>query len=81
MQSVITPKPSGQVALEGVVRDLRVIRQRSFSTNPRSRTGIVAGQLLLLLRELQGGKRPSRRSLRGFVRFVARDIERRGLAA
>ncbi|MGA8872465.1 MAG: hypothetical protein WB460_15060 [Candidatus Acidiferrales bacterium] len=59
--------------LDQLVQDIRVIRQRSFSKNPKSRTGVVAGQVLLLLIEAQKGKRLPRRSLHGFFRFISRD--------
>jgi hypothetical protein len=64
-----------QYSVDQLVEDVRFIRERSFAKNPRSRTGVVAGQFLILLRQLQKGERPHRRSLRGFFRFISRDPE------
>ncbi len=64
-----------QYSVAQLVEDVRFIRQRSFAKNPRSRTGVVAGQFLLLLLQIQKGERPHRKSLRGFFRFISRDSE------
>lgn len=70
-----TPIVETQHSLDQLVEDVRSIRRRSFYTNPRSRTGIVAGQFLLLLLQIQRGDRLRRRSLRGFFRLISRDTE------
>ena len=74
METIVQRSPQSQY-LDDLVRDIRTIRQRSFSKNPRSRTGVVAGQFLLLLLQIQKGERPHRKSLRGFFRFISRDPE------
>ena len=70
-----TPAVEKQHSLDQLVEDVRAIRRRSFSKNPRSRTGVVAGQFLLLLLEIQKGEHLHRRSLRGFFHFVSRDSD------
>lgn len=57
MQSVLEANPHSQDVLNGLVEDVRTIRQRSFSKNPRSKTGIAAGQFLILLLQIQKGER------------------------
>ena len=75
MQSVSQNTQSSQYILDELVQDIRSIRQRSFSKNPRSRTGVVAGQVLLLLLQVQNGQHLNRKSLKRFFHFVGRDAE------
>lgn len=73
--NVALESPARQDVLDQLVQDIRSIRQQSFSKNPRSQTGVVAGQFLILLLQIQKGRCPRRRSLRGFFRFVSRDVD------
>jgi hypothetical protein len=59
--------------LELLIADLRGIRDGMMATDQRRRTGILAGQLALLAREYQKGRRPSRKTLKRFFHFVARE--------
>lgn len=59
-----------QATLKTLIRDLRVVRGEMVFTERQHRSGVLAGQLLLLALEYQHGHRPSRRRLRGFLRFV-----------
>jgi hypothetical protein len=59
--------------LESLIADLRVLRDGMIGTDRRRRAAILVGQLALLAREYQSGRRPSRRTLKRFFYFVARE--------
>lgn len=59
--------------MESLVADLRGLRDARIATDRRCRSAILAGQLLLLVREYQRGRRPSRKTLKRFFHFVARE--------
>ncbi len=59
--------------LESLIADLRGLRDGMIATDRRHRTAILAGQLALLAREYQKGRRPSRKTLKHFFHFVARE--------
>jgi hypothetical protein len=71
----VTPEAaSSQVSpLDLLVRDLGEIRRKMFAAERRRKSGVLAGQLLILARSYQQGKRPSRRTLKRFFYFVARE--------
>jgi hypothetical protein len=56
-----------------LIADLRTLRDGMIATDWRRRTAILAGQLALLAREYQRGRRPSRKMLKRFFHFVARE--------
>jgi hypothetical protein len=64
-----------QYSLHQLVKNVRQVRERALRKHPRSKTGIAAGQFLILLLQVQKGARLPRKSLRGFFRFIARDPE------
>jgi len=64
-------KPGRAQVLKSVLADLRVIRDGAFLRDRRSSVGVCAGQLLILLLQLDSGVAPRRDSLFNFVRFVA----------
>jgi hypothetical protein len=59
--------------MESLVADLHGLRDAMIVTDRRRRSAILTGQLLLLVREYQRGRRPSRKSLKRFFQFVARE--------
>lgn len=59
--------------LESLIADLRGLRDGMIATDRRHRAAILAGQLALLVREYQKGRRPSRKTLKHFFDFVARE--------
>ncbi len=59
--------------LEVLISDLGEVRRKLLTAERRRKSGVLAGQLLILARSYQEGKRPSRRSLRRFFHFVARE--------
>jgi hypothetical protein len=59
--------------LDALVNDLSEIRRKMFAAERRRKSGVLAGQLLILARSYQEGKRPSRRTLKRFFYFVARE--------
>ena len=59
--------------LDILIDDLRDIRTKMLSTEKRRRSGVLAGQLLILARSYQSGKRPNRRTLKRFFWFVSRE--------
>jgi hypothetical protein len=69
----VAPAPSiSQVSpLEILIGDLRDIRAKMLATEKRRRSGVLAGQLLILARSYQVGRRPSRRTLKRFFWFVS----------
>lgn len=69
-QTKSNPVPS---ALESLIADLCGLRDGMIATDRRRRSGILAGQLALLAREYQRGRRPSRKTLKRFFHFVARE--------
>lgn len=60
--------------LESLIADLRDLRDGLIARDRRQRAAILAGQLALLAAEYQRGRRPSRKNLRLFFRFVAGDV-------
>lgn len=62
--------PTRQSPIRSLIRDLRILRGEMLTSERLHRSGILAGQLLILASEYQRGRRPSRRKLRGFLRFV-----------
>ena len=73
MDNVSQNDPNSQYSLDQLVEDVRQVRERAFRNHPRSKTGIAAGQFLILLLQVQKGKYLPRKSLRGFFRFIGRD--------
>lgn len=69
-------EPTESPILDELIEDVRSVRNRAFSNNPRSRAGVAAGQFMLLLLQLRSGLRPSRKSLRNFFFFVGGGIRR-----
>jgi len=67
--------PNRQAPLESLIRGLRVLRGEMLSSERLCHSGILAGQLLILVSEYQRGSRPSRRKLRGFLRLVCDERE------
>lgn len=67
--------PTRQVPLRSFIQDLRVLRGEMLTSERLHRSGILAGQLLILASEYQRGRRPSRRKLRGFLRLVCDEKE------
>lgn len=59
--------------LESLIADLRGLRDALFVRDRGQRAAILAGQLALLAREYQRGRRPSHKNLKRFFRFVARE--------
>jgi len=59
--------------LESLIADLRGLRDGMIGRDKRHRAAILAGQLALLAREYQRGRRPSRKTLKRFFHFVARE--------
>jgi hypothetical protein len=64
---------SSLAPLESLIADLRDLRDGMIATDRRRRAAILAGQLALLAREYQKGRRPSRKTLKHFFHFVARE--------
>ena len=71
----LTPAASNsqEVPLEILIDDLRAIRAKMLPTEKRRKSGVLAGQLLILAQSYQSGKRPSRRTLKRFFWFVAKE--------
>jgi hypothetical protein len=61
-------------ALDLLITDLRDIRAKMLATEKRRRSGILAGQVLILARSYQAGRRPSHRSLKRFLWFLSREL-------
>lgn len=59
--------------LNSLIHDLRQFRDHSIGKEKRRRSAVLAGQLLILAREYQNGRRPNRRTLKRFFYFVARE--------
>ncbi len=59
--------------LEFLIADLRGLRDGMVAKDRHRRSAILAGQLALLAREYQKGRRPSRKTLKRFFHFVARE--------
>jgi len=59
--------------LEFLIADLRGLRDGMIAKDRHRRSAILAGQLVLLAREYQSGRRPSRKTLKRFFHFVARE--------
>ena len=59
-----------QVSLKNLICDLRVLRGEMLPSELVHRSGILAGQLLILASEYQRGRRPSKSTLRGFLHLV-----------
>lgn len=70
-QDVQSQPDSSPISL--LIADLQSLRNKSVSVEKRRRSGIVAGQLLILAREYQNGRRPNRRTLKRFFYFVAKE--------
>ncbi len=60
--------------LESLIADLRSLRDAMIAKDRHRRSAILAGQLVLLAREYQRGRRPSERTLRRFFSFVTREL-------
>jgi hypothetical protein len=58
-----------------VIGDLRTQRNELLPICHLRHVGRVAGQLVLLLREYERGKRPSRRTLRIFLGLMGRELD------
>ena len=71
----VTPKvtESQDSPLETLISDLGEIRRKMIAAERRRKSGVLAGQLLILARSYQQGKRPSRRTLKRFFYFVTRE--------
>jgi hypothetical protein len=59
--------------LKWLINDLRGFRDGMIGKERSHRAAILAGQLALLAREYERGRRPSRKTLKQFFRFVARE--------
>lgn len=59
--------------LEFLIADLRAFRDGRIEKDRHRRSAILAGQLALLACEYQRGRRPSRKTLKRFFHFVARE--------
>ncbi len=59
--------------LESLIADLQGLRDVMIATDRRHRAAVLVGQLALLAREYQNGRRPSRKTLKHFFHFVARE--------
>lgn len=59
--------------LEFLIADLRGLRDGTIGTDQRQRSAVLIGQLALLASEYQRGRRPSRKALKRFFRFVAQE--------
>lgn len=59
--------------LDSLIADLRGLRDGMIATDRRRRSAILIGQLALLAREYQRGRRPSSKTLKRFFHFVARE--------
>lgn len=66
-----TPERSSSQILQHTIEQLRELRNAEFSRDPRSKTGIAAGQLLIFMRQVEAGIVPPRKGLRQFLRLVA----------
>lgn len=64
------PRP---LPLEWLVTDMRGFRDAMIRKERWHRAAILAGQLALLAREYQCGRRPSCKALKRFFHFVARE--------
>lgn len=74
MQTLHQLRKQNQV-LDGLLEDLSRIRIDEFSRSARSREGIVAGQLRLLLTQIKQGITPHPQSLYNFISFISRNRE------
>jgi hypothetical protein len=72
-QQFQTQSDPSSLPLESLIADLRGLRDGMIATDRRRRTAILAGQLLILARSYQNGRRPSRKTLKRFFHFVARE--------
>ena len=59
--------------LKWLITDLRGFRDGMIGKERWYRAAILAGQLALLAREYERGRRPSRKALKRFFHFVARE--------
>jgi len=59
--------------LDSLIDDLRQFRDGSITKDRRRRSAIIAGQVLILALEYQAGRRPSRRTLKGFFYLLGRE--------
>jgi hypothetical protein len=64
---------SEALPLDLLIGDLRHLRETSLARERKRRSGVLAGQLLILARSYQSGRRPTRRTLRRFFFFVAKE--------
>lgn len=64
---------SAHFPLKWLISDLRGFRDGMIGKDRWHRAGILAGQLALLAREYERGRRPSRKALKRFLHFVARE--------
>jgi hypothetical protein len=68
----IPPNGSRRQILQQTIEQLRELRNAEFARDPRSKTGIAAGQFLIFLRQVESGIVPPRKGLWQFLRLVAR---------
>lgn len=63
-------------SLRNLICDLRLLRHEMLPSERLHRSGILAGQLLILASEYQRGRTPSKRKLRGFLRLISGESEK-----
>lgn len=66
-------RASQESPLENFISDLRGLRRRMVPSERFHRSGILAGQLLILASHYQNGNRPSNRKLKRFLHFITRE--------
>lgn len=71
---------SNSQILQKTIEQLRDLRNAEFALDPRSKTGIAAGQFLIFMRQVEEGIVPPRKGLRQFLRLVAHTNTRRETA-
>jgi hypothetical protein len=71
----LTPAASSsqELPLEILIDDLRAIRAKMLPIEKRRKTGVLAGQLLILARSYQSGRRPSRHTLKRFFWLISKE--------
>lgn len=66
--------PPKTQALNSLIADLQIIRDRMVRSDRRRRSGVLAGQFLILARQY-AERPPSRKTVRRFFHLIARDGE------
>lgn len=61
---------SQAVALQNFISDLRNLRRKMVTSERFHRSGLLAGELLILATHYQSGRRPSVRKLKRFLQFI-----------